>query len=317
MSYTSGMTGKELKSMERTRRWKKMKSMRLLYLFLLVPVSLMVVFKYVPMYGVIIAFKDYKAKFGIMGSPWNNFQHFKHLFSDVLFERAFWNTLRLSLESIAFTFVVPIVFALLLNEIKNPKYKKVVQTVSYMPHFLSWIIVSLVVYQVLSPEVGILNVIITSLGGKAVYFQGNPYYFDAIYILSGLWKDVGWSSIIYLAAITSVNPELYESADLDGANRYHKAVYITVPSIAPVITIQFILSFSGIMSAGFDKVFNLYNGLVMSKADVLDTFSYRAGLVDGNYDYSTAIGLFQNVIGLVMVLLVNKISSKISEYALW
>lgn len=317
MGYLVSANQRERKAAERASLWKKIKQMRMLYLMLVLPFASLITFHYAPMYGVTLAFKKYSFKKGIMGSPWIGFDHFERLFADPLFSRAVANTVRLSVKNLVLTFFIPIIFALLLNEIKNSRFKKVVQTISYMPHFLSWVVVALVVYQVLSPSIGIVNVIIKALGGEAIYFQANPNYFDAIYITAGVWKGVGWGSIIYLAAISGVNPELYESAVLDGANRFHKAVYITIPSIAPIIVIQLILSFSGIMNGSFDAVFNLYNGLVMSKADIINTFSYRAGLISNQFEYATAIGLFQNVIGMMLVLVVNKIASKISEYALW
>lgn len=317
MSYSVSANQRERKAAERASRWKKIKQMRMLYLMLVLPFTSLIVFRYVPMYGVTLAFKKYSIKKGILGSPWVGFDHFERLFNDPLFSRAVTNTLRISIKDLVLTFFIPIIFALLLNEIKNSRFKKIVQTISYMPHFISWVVVALVVYQVLSPSIGVVNIIIRALGGEAIYFQANPNYFDAIYLTAGEWKGVGWGSIIYLAAISGVNPELYESAVLDGANRFHKAIYITIPSIAPIIVIKFILSFSGIMEGSFDAVFNLYNGLVMSKADIINTFSYRAGLLNNQFEYSTAIGLFQNVIGMALVLVVNKIASRISEYALW
>jgi len=296
---------------------RKMWRMKALYLLVVIPLGILILFNYVPMYGIFMAFTDYRYSKGILGSDWNGLTYFKQLFEDPLFDRAFINTLRISLLRIFLTFPFPIIFALLLNELKNAKFKRVVQSISYMPHFMSWVVVALVVNQVLSPEFGVLNSIIRLCGGEPIYFQSKREYFIPILLISSTWKGVGWGSIVYLAAITGVNQELYEAAELDGANRFQKAMYITIPSIMPIIVIQFILTFSSIMSAGFDPIFNLYNGMVMDVADVLDTFSYRVGLEDGNFGYATAIGLFQNVIGLAMVLLVNKITRRVSDYALW
>lgn len=317
MKKTVAMFKTENKVASKLRTWKKIKSMRLLYLMLLLPAVLLILWGYSPIYGFLMAFKNYRYRDGILGSEWNNFEHFRFMFNDPLFLRALLNTIRLSLKNILITFSLPIIFALMLNEIVNSKFKKVVQTISYMPHFLSWVVMGQVVYQVLSPSIGVVNSTITAFGGETVFFQGIPEYFDAIYLTFGSWKGIGWGSIIYLAAITGVNPELYESAQLDGANRFQKAIYIILPAITPVIVIQLILSFQGIMSAGFDAVFNLYNPMVMSRADVIDTFAYRAGLQEGRYDYGTAIGLFQNLISMVMVVVVNSIARKISDYALW
>lgn len=269
------------------------------------------------MYGVIIAFKDFRYGDGIMGSPFNNFEHFKFLFRDILFQRAFFNTLRISFTRILITFPAPIVFALMLNELRSLKFKRFVQTVSYLPHFMSWVIVSGFVYLLLSPEVGVVNAIRSFFGAEPIFFMGKKPYFITILMSSLLWKGIGWSSIIYLAAMASINLELYESAELDGANRFHKAWHITLPGIAPIVTIQFILTLGNIMKGGFDPIFNLYNGLTMEVADVIETFSFRAGIVGAKYDYAAAIGLFQNVIGLALVLSVNWVVKRISEYAIW
>ena len=297
--------------------WKKIRSMKMLYLFMLVPFGFIILFNYVPIYGVIIAFKDYRYVDGIIGSQWNHFEHFRLLFRDALFKRAFLNTIRISLARILFTFPMPILLALLINELRNRKYKRIVQTISYLPHFMSWIIISVIVNQMLSMDYGVFNAIVTSLGGDAVYFQGEKKLFLPILIIAQIWQSTGWGSIIYLAAMSSINPELYEASEIDGANRFNKAIHITIPSIAPIIVIQFILSFSGIMKGGFDAIFNLYNDLVMDVADIIDTYSYRTGIQNGRYAYATAIGLFQNVIGFAMVLLVNAIMRKFSDYALW
>lgn len=297
---------------------KKMKQMKVLYLFLIIPAIFLVVFEYAPMYGIVIAFKNFRFSDGILGSSWNDFAHFKLLMKDVLFKRAFFNTIRISLARIAVTFPAPVLFALLLNELRGKRFKKIVQTISYLPHFLSWVIIATFVRQILSPEYGIVNLVITALGGEAQYFLGNKNAFLPILLVSSLWAGIGWGSIIYLAAISGVSQELYEASALDGANRLHQALYVTIPSIAPVIAIQFILSFRNVMKGGFDAIFNLYNGLTMETADVIETYTYRVGLAGGRYDYSTAIGLFQNLIGLAMVLIVNQVVKKISsDYAIW
>lgn len=300
------------------RQIRKIKQMKVLYLFLLIPAVFLVIFEYAPMYGIVIAFKNFRFSDGIMKSSWNDFGHFKLLMKDVLFKRAFCNTIRISLARIAVTFPAPILFALLLNELKGRRFKKAVQTISYLPHFLSWVIIAGFVRQILSPEYGIVNLVITKLGGEAQYFLGDKSAFLPILLISSLWAGIGWGSIIYLAAISGVNQELYEAAALDGAGRLQQAMYVTLPSIASVIAIQFILSFRNVMKGGFDAIFNLYNGLTMETADIIETYTYRVGLAGGRYDYSTAIGLFQNLIGLGMVLMVNRIIKKISsDYAIW
>ena len=303
---------------EKRQKWKKVRQMKVLYLFLAFPAIFLIVFEYAPMYGIVIAFKNFRFSDGIMGSVWNDFAHFKLLMRDVLFKRAFINTIRISLARIAVTFPAPILFALLLNELKGGRFKKAVQTISYLPHFLSWVIIAGFVRQILSPEYGIVNLIITRLGGEAKYFLGEKEAFLRILLISSLWAGIGWGSIIYLAAISGVDQELYEASALDGATRLHQALYVTLPSIAPVIAIQFILSFRNVMKGGFDAIFNLYNGLTMETADIIETYTYRVGLAGGRYDYSTAIGLFQNLIGLAMVLVVNRIIKRLSsDYAIW
>lgn len=303
---------------EKRQKWKKVRQMKVLYLFLAFPAIFLIVFEYAPMYGIVIAFKNFRFSDGIMGSVWNDFAHFKLLMRDVLFKRAFINTIRISLARIAVTFPAPILFALLLNELKGGRFKKAVQTISYLPHFLSWVIIAGFVRQILSPEYGIVNLIITRLGGEAKYFLGEKEAFLPILLISSLWAGIGWGSIIYLAAISGVDQELYEASALDGATRLHQALYVTLPSIAPVIAIQFILSFRNVMKGGFDAIFNLYNGLTMETADIIETYTYRVGLAGGRYDYSTAIGLFQNLIGLAMVLVVNRIIKRLSsDYAIW
>lgn len=302
----------------RQKQIKKIKQMKVLYLFLLIPAVFLVIFEYAPMYGIVIAFKNFRFSDGIMKSSWNDFAHFRLLMKDVLFKRAFFNTIRISLARIAVTFPAPILFALLLNELRGRRFKKAVQTISYLPHFLSWVIIADFVRQILSPEYGIVNLVITKLGGWPYYFLGDKNAFLPILLISSLWAGIGWGSIIYLAAISGVSQELYEAAALDGAGRMQQAVHVTIPAIAPVIAIQFILSFRNVMKGGFDAIFNLYNGLTMETADIIETYTYRVGLAGGRYDYSTAIGLFQNLIGLGMVLAVNRIIKRISsDYAIW
>jgi len=297
--------------------WKQVKKERMLLVFLSIPLAFLILFHYVPIYGVLIAFKNYRYIDGIIASPWNDFAHFKFMLKDRLFIRALRNTLTISLLRIFLTFPLPIIFALLLNEIYSKPIKRIVQTITYLPHFMSWIIIAALVNQVLDPKYGLLNAIRNHLGMESIYYQGRKNLFIPILLIAQLWQSVGWSAIIYLASMSSVDPELYESAELDGANRLSKALNITIPSITPVIIIQFILSFSSILNGGFDAVFNLSNNLVMETADIIDTYSYRAGLQEGRYSYTTAIGLFKNVIGAGMVLLVNAVARKTSDYALW
>ncbi|NSW89373.1 MAG: sugar ABC transporter permease [Firmicutes bacterium] len=290
--------------------------MKALYIIFLIPLIHMLVFDYLPMYGVLISFKNFKYADGILGSKWNNFKHYKDLFGDILFKRVFWNTLRLSVLRIA-CFPLPIIFALLLNEITKMKFKRVVQTISYLPHFLSWVVIAGFVYQLLSPEVGIINYLRTLFGKEPVYFMIKSSYFIPIYLVTTFWAGVGWGSIVYLASISAIDINMYESAVLDGANRFQKAIHITLPSITPTITILFILSLRNILKASFDPIFNLYNPLIYDVADVIETYTFRKGLFEAKYDYAAAVGLFQNVVGLLLILITNSIIKKINDYGIW
>lgn len=297
--------------------WNKMRKMKVLYLFLLIPLAFLIVFNYLPMYGVIIAFKNYRFGDGIWGSKWNGLQHFENILGDFLFRRAFWNTLRINLLSVIFIFPIPIVFALLINELKNGFFKKVIQTISYLPHFLSWVVIGGLVYQILSPQIGLVNYVLSLFGVEPIFFMTNSHFFIPVLLSAGAWQTVGWSSIIYLAAMSAVDPSLYESAGIDGANRFHKAIYITLPSIVPAIVILFILSLANILNGNFDQIFNLYNPLVMDVADVIDTYVYRKGLLESKFAYASAVGLFQSIVGILFVYAANKIIKRFSEYGIW
>lgn len=301
----------------RTVDWKKLKKMKALYLLAGVPFLFLLVFNYLPMYGVLIAFKNYRFVDGIYGSEWNQFLYYREMWGDSLFRRALRNTIVISLAKIIFLFPLPILFALLLNEMRHNGVKRVVQSISYLPHFLSWVVIGGFVYQILSPEIGLLNTMLSFFGAEPVHFISKSNLFIPILLSATTWATVGWSSIIYLAAISAVDPGLYESAEIDGANRLQKAIYITIPSILSAIIILFILGLASILQAGFDPIFNLYNPLVMDVADVIDTFVYRKGLLEAKFGYATAVGLFQSVIGIVLILVSNKIIKRYSDYGVW
>ncbi len=310
-----------VKNKQRLGDWqhirREMRKKRALYAFLVLPILGLIFFYYAPMGGVVIAFKDFRIADGIWNSPWNNFSHFKLLFHDVLFQRAFWNTLKISILRILICFPAPIIFAILLNEIRSRKCQRVVQTVSYVPHFMSWVIVAGFVYQMLSPQVGVVNAVLTKLGFEPIHFLSRADMFVPILLVAMIWQSIGWSAIIYLASMSSISPELYEAADLDGANRFQKALNITVPALIPVITIQLILTIGNIMKGNFDPIFNLYNGMTMQTADVIDTFVFRQGIMGARYDYAAAVGLFQNVIGFSVVLITNKVIKHFNEYGIF
>jgi len=287
------------------------------YLMLAPALILFILFSYVPMYGVIIAFKDYRFIDGLLGSPWIGFDYFEQFFHDVFFWRIIRNTLTISGLHILFGFPAPIVLALLFNELRDSKFKKIVQSVSYLPHFMSWVILSSILAEILSPSRGALNYVITFFGGKPIHFLADPNTFVGMLVVTHIWQSIGWGSIIYLAAIAGINQDQYESATIDGANRFQQIVYITLPALIPIMTILFILNIGGIMNAGFDQIFNLYNPAVYSVADVIDTYVYRIGLLETQYGFSSAVGLFKNVIALVLVIGANYIVKRFNEYGIW
>jgi len=301
----------------RAERAKLTKRMALLYVFLVVPVVVLFIFHYIPIYGIVIAFKDFKINKGILRSPWNNFEHFRMLFANMYFGRIMRNTLLISAYRIIFEFPAPIILALLLNEIGSMAVKRTIQTVSYLPHFMSWVVLSGIIVEVLSPQRGIVGYVYRLLGRDAPNLLMSTRLFRPLLIMTAVWKEVGWGTVIYLAAISSVNPELYESASIDGANRLRKAMAITLPSIIPVITILFILRIGSILNAGFDQIFNLANPIVYEVGDIIDTYSYRVGLIELRYEFSTAVGLFKNAIGIILLLLTNLIVKSYSDYGLW
>ncbi len=290
------------------------------YLMILPMVVLIILFHYVPMYGVTLAFKKYRIIDGIFGSPWCGLYQFRKLFNTASFWQVMRNTLEISGLRLLFGFPAPIIFALLLNEIRHTKYQRVVQTVSYLPHFMSWVVLSGIIMQLFS-STGAINAVVKAFGGSPIIFMTSKLWFRPILIATGIWQGVGWSSVIYLASIAGIDPQLYEAATMDGANRFHMMWYITLPCIAPVISILFINSVSGILSAGFDQIFNLYSPLVYDVSDILDTYVYRKGFgADGataDYSFSTAVGLFKNVVGFILVFLTNGVSRKLTGTGIW
>ncbi|MBO0600711.1 sugar ABC transporter permease [Sporosarcina sp. E16_3] len=302
---------------KKSNRWLEVKKMKAFYLMLLAPMAMLFLFSYVPMYGILIAFKDFSPGLGIWHSPWNNFEHFKRLFDDYLFIRALKNTVIISVLKIIISFPAPIIFALLLNEVTHNKFKKITQSISYLPHFMSWVILSTMIVEVLSPERGIINFFIGLFGGDSVHFLASKTAFIPMLIISDIWKEIGYASIIYLASMASIDPALYEAAEIDGANRFHKMIYVTIPSIMPMIIILFILRLGSILNAGFDQILNLYNPLVYEVADIIDTYVYRAGLEQFQFDYATAVGLFKNVVGIALILSANAIIRRRSEHGIW
>lgn len=303
-------TSINVKSKKKTNWKKSLKKNWPFLVMLAVPLTFLIIFNYGPMYGVMIAFKRYSPGLGILDSPWNDFGHFKRMMKDAMFIRAFKNTLNISVLKILFGFPAPIILALALNELRSKRFKKISQTISYLPYFLSWVIAASMLIEVLSPDRGIVNTVLSWFGSEPVHFLANKNLFIPILIISDIWKGIGYESIIYLAAITGVDLALYEAAELDGASRLQKMWHVTVPSILPIILVMFILRLGSVLNAGFDQVLNLYNPSVYAVADIIDTYVYRVGLENFSFDYSTAVGLFKNMVGLVLILGSNYIVKK-------
>ncbi len=310
------ITNRLPKSKGLSTAWKKIRRHWELYVVMLPALIYLIIFKYVPMYGVVLAFKNFNLSQGILGSPWCGFQHFREFFSSYEFSRLLINTLGISIYNLVASFFPPIILAIALNYVTSKAVGKTVQMVTYMPHFISTAILVSILYQVLSLN-GIVNQTIKSLGGHAIYFMGNAAMFKSIYVWSDVWQTTGYSAIIYLAALSSVNPELYEAAMMDGASIWQRIIHIDIPGIVPTAVILLILGCGKIVDVGYEKVYLMQNQLNTSTSEVISTYVYKIGLVSMQYSYSTAINLFQSVISLIMVTLVNWVSRRVSDTSLW
>jgi len=301
---------------DRDPLWKHVKKEWKLYSFLAVPVLYFLLFKYAPMLGNIIAFRKYRGGPNIFGTEWVGFTYFEMFMKDPTFWRAFFNDLTLSASYLAAKFPLTLIFALLLNEIVKMKWKKVVQTVSYLPHFISMVIVAGMVKEMMSLT-GPINSLLAWLGYEKIQFISLPEWFPAIYVASGIWQSLGWGTILYLAAMTGINTELYEAAKMDGANRLRLALHVTIPGILPTVMVLLILDIGSILGSNFEKILLLYNPLTYETADVISTYVYRMGITGGNFSYATAVGLFEGVIGLILVTIANEISRRTTQSSLW
>lgn len=289
----------------------------ILYLMLVVPVVYIIIFAYVPMYGIQIAFRDFSIRKGYWGSPWVGLKHFKNFFNGFFFWQLLRNTLVLNLLSLIADFSLPILFALMLNELGGRRLKKTVQTISYIPHFISVVIVISMVNQMFS-NFGIVNNIRMALGADSrLSFFTQESFFRPAYILSGVWQGLGYSSIIYVAALAKVDVELYEAARMDGANRLQKIIHIDLPCIVPTMTILLILSISRLMNIGFEKIFLLQNPTNLNVSRVISTYVYEVGIQGGQYSFSTAVGLFNSIVGTILLVLANTFARTVSENSLW
>lgn len=281
---------------------------------LLLPMLFVLIFNYIPMGGIILAFKDYKPGLGLWGSAWVGMKQFAYLWNMSEFWSALSNTLIIALQKIVWGLVVPLTFALLLNEVKNKFFMKSVQTLTFIPYFLSWVVLGGILIDFLSPNGGMVNSILGALGLQSVNFLGNPNTFVPTIIVTDIWKGLGYNAIVYLAALTGVDESLYEAAAIDGAGRWKQTIHITIPSIAPFIALMTILSLGNVLNAGFDQIFNLYNPAVYKTGDVIDTFVYRLGMVNYQYSLSTAVGLFKSVVSGILIVVSYRLADRYAGY---
>ncbi|WP_028551591.1 ABC transporter permease [Paenibacillus sp. UNC451MF] len=289
---------------------------KLLYLMVLPVIAYYVIFDYGPMYGLQIAFKDYSPGTGIWGSPWVGLDHFVQFFDSYYFWRIIRNTLLINVYELIFGFPAPIILALLLNELRRQAFKRIVQTITYLPHFISIVVVVGMLVDFLARD-GVVNQLLLSLGINSKSYLSEPEWFRFIYVSSGIWQQVGWGSIIYLAALSGIDPTLYEAARVDGAGRWKQMLHITIPGIMPTVIILLILKMGSMMSVGSEKILLMYNPLTYDTADVISTFVYRKGILEASYSYTTAVGLFNAVIAFSLLIISNNISKRVSETKLW
>ena len=295
---------------------KRMRKHYQFYLLLLPAIVYIIIINYVPMYGVQIAFKNYKMSLGIMGSKWVGFEHFTDFFSSYYFWTLLRNTLVVSLYSLAVSFPIPIIVALIINELKG-NYKRTVQTILYAPHFISTVVLVGMMYAMFSPSMGVVNTILENFGLERIYFMGDPKYFRHLFVWSGVWQSMGWSAIIYIAALSGVDPGLHEAAAIDGATRIQRIIHINIPCIAPTIIIMLIMRLGQIASVGYEKAYLLQTNMNLETSEIISTYVYKRGLVNNNYSFSTAVGLFNNLVNIALLLIANNISKKFSETSLF
>ncbi|WP_409342380.1 ABC transporter permease [Paenibacillus sp. MBLB4367] len=289
-----------------------------LYLFLLPGLVYFLLFKYAPLYGELIAFKNFRVMDGIWGSDWVGLKHFNRLLHDKEFWVILRNTLLLNLYNIVFVFPAPILLAILLNEIRTTWFKRTLQNALYLPHFMSWVVLGGILIGILSPGTGILNMILSKgLGIEPIYFMASKFWWPIVFTISSIWQTAGWGTILYLAAMGNIDSQLYEAAKIDGASKFRQIYHVTIPGIRGTIAILLIMQMGKVMDVGFEQVFNLQNSAVFSVADVISTYVYRVGLLGAQYSYATAVGLFQGIVGLILVLLVNKIIKSMGEGGMW
>ncbi|WFR58353.1 ABC transporter permease subunit [Anaerocolumna sp. AGMB13025] len=296
--------------------WKDLRKNKAIYLMLLPVMIYLFIFNYMPMYGILISFKNFKPRLGILESPWVGFKYFEQFFSSIYFGRVLSNTLWISGLNLLFGFVTPVIFALLLNEIRVLRYKKLIQTVTYLPHFITTVVISGIILKFTNGD-GFITSFINTITHHSGSLISDSNYFRSIYVISDIWQGFGWGSIIYIAAISGIQEELYEAARIDGAGRFRQIRHVTIPGIMPTVVIMFILAVGGLMSVGWEKAFLLQTPLTYDTSDIISTYVYRKGFIDMNYSYSSAVGLFNSAINLVLLTGANRLSRKVNETSLW
>ena len=308
---------KQNRARNRKRVLTRLNESKGLYLFLIPAIIYFIIFCYLPMYGIQIAFKYFSPRLGIWGSEWTGMENLNRFFNSYYFWRLLRNTVGLSLYNLIVSFPFPILLALIFNEVKSPKLKKAVQTISYAPHFISVVVLVGILNLFFNQGNGLINVFLNKMGMESIGFLTSSSIFPSMYVWSGVWQNAGWSSIIYIAALTAIDPQLHEAAEIDGASRLQRILHINLPGIMPTAIIMFILDVGSVMSMGFEKVFLMQNAQNVETSQVISTFVYEAGLINSDYGFSTAIGLFNNVINIILLLLVNRIAKKVSDTSLF
>ena len=294
--------------------WQRLKQEKALHLMMIPPLLFLLAFSYLPMGGIVIAFQKYSPAKGILGSKWVGFQQFRYVFRLPTFLNVIQNTFFIACSKIILTLICTVTFALLLNEVLNRTFKKLVQTITYLPHFLSWVILGGIFVDILSPSSGVVNQFLKSLGCEPIFFLGDPKTFPWTIIVTDIWKELGFGAVVYIAALTAIDPTFYEAAVIDGASRWQQTLYVTLPAIAPTIVLMATLSMGNVLNAGFDQVYNLYSIAVYSTGDIIDTFVYRLGLEDFQFSASTAVGLFKSVISTTLIVSSYKIADWTTGY---
>lgn len=304
----------ELSAWERFRR--DVVRDKWLYLLLLPGIIFFLIFRYIPIFGNVIAFMEFNP-YDMWSSTWVGFDQFIELFQKPMFLKAFKNTLIISILKMAFGFPIPIILALMMNEMKNLKYKKIAQTLIYLPNFISWVVLSGLIMNMLDPDTGVVTTIINAVAGEKIQVLTDTRYFVPMLIVTDIYKGAGWGTIIYFAALSGIDPQLYEAAEIDGARKWKQLIHITLPSITSTIVVMLILNCNNIVNAGFDQIFMLYTAPVYDVADIIDTYVYRLGIEKADYSFSTAAGMFKSLIALIMILIVNTVAKKTGNEGIW